>query len=545
MADRIWDQPALLTTAPIFDDAVYSSEALALPVNQSEDDLDAELVLQARQSGIHDPYRFVPSPAVVSRAMSTMTLDSDQTSSRSMHSQETQSTGFTAPSHASRDHVYSTDYMSAKRAPPLLAHVSPSLENHQLSVERTECFLQSTRSSDLSNRSSVSSNLSSSHQEQSRKKRGSALFSMLRKEAKQFATTGLHSRVATSYSYSCPSPLHHNPHGKSPSTESVCGHCGNTLGRSLPKNAATKAEKKSHSKSNSQVSVVSPDRPSPPKTPDLSETSLAQADVPARRARHEPINIDSALAQEAFKSFKVQQKEQWERVSTFECVQRKALAAHYRNELERLQVQYEARQSERIKQHASDLDRLEERQVLAEHDLLETQAQEAQNVATALKYIEAYCLGNSTSQERTHNVTEEDFKKLYRQKMLQQDLPRKHASAISVLRARQEVDYKRRLETHEAELRQLEADLKKAESTKEAEYKKEQEQLEALIETRRKRLQQRWDLRFEMWRLDWETQHNTSLTDKLEHEEWPPRKADHVIVIPDASALAQYIKAAA
>lgn len=350
MADRIWDQPALLTTAPIFDDAVYSSEALGLPVNQSEDDLDAELVLQARQSGIHDPYRFVPSPAVVSRAMSTMTLDSDQTSSKSMHSQETQSTGFTAPSHASRDHVYSTDYMSAKRAPPFLAHVSPAPENDQQPVERTECFLRSARSSDLSNRSSVASNLSSSQPEQSRKKRSSALFSMLRKEAKQFATAGLHARVATSYSYSCPSPLHHNPHGKSPSTESVCGYCGNTLGRPFPKNTTTNEKKKSHSRSNSQVSVVSPDEPSPQKTPDMSETSLPQADVPARRARHEPISIDSALAQEAFKSFRVQQKEQWERVSTFECIQRKALAAYYRSELERLQVQYEAHKSERIKQ---------------------------------------------------------------------------------------------------------------------------------------------------------------------------------------------------
>jgi hypothetical protein len=196
-------------------------------------------------------------------------------------------------------------------------------------------------------------------------------------------------------------------------------------------------------------------------------------------------------------------------------------------------------------QHADDVERLDERQVLAEHDLLEAQAQETQNVATALKYIEAYCLGTNTSQEQTHTVTEEDFRKLYRQKMLQQGLPRKHASAINVLRARQEIDSKRKLETQEAELKQLDADLKKEESIKESEYKKEVEQLEALIETRRRRLQQRWELRFEMWRLDWESQHKMTLVEKLEHEEWPSRKADHVIVIPDASALAQYCKAAA
>lgn len=201
-------------------------------------------------------------------------------------------------------------------------------------------------------------------------------------------------------------------------------------------------------------------------------------------------------------------------------------------------------------QHVDDIDRLEERQVLAEHDLLEAQAQETQNVATALKYIEAYCLGTNTSQEQTHTVTEDDFKKLYHQKMLQQGLPRKHTSAINVLRARQEVDFKRRLETQEAELRQLDLDLKKDEAAKEAEYKKDLEHLESLIESRRRRLQQRWELRFEMWRLDWQNQHKTTIVQKLEHEEWPEKgregeAEDDVVLIPDASALAQFAKVAA
>ena len=93
-------------------------------------------------------------------------------------------------------------------------------------------------------------------------------------------------------------------------------------------------------------------------------------------------------------------------------------------------------------QHNEDLERLEERQLLAEHDLLKAQSQETQNVATALKYIEAYCLGTRNDEERAHTVSEEDFKKLDRQRMIQQDLPRKHASAINVLRARQELDTK-------------------------------------------------------------------------------------------------------
>ncbi|EMD89732.1 hypothetical protein COCHEDRAFT_1031129 [Bipolaris maydis C5] len=553
MADHIWDQPPRLTTAPIFDDQVYLAEALGLPAHQTEDDLDAELVVLARDAGIQDPYRFMPSPATVSRAMSTMTLDSDQTSSRSMHSQETQSTGFTsAPSRTSRDHVYSTDHVSAKRMPPVLVQASQLADNCQQPIERAEPAARPSLSSGTATSSSVTSKASSSQHEHTRKKRGSALFSLLRKEARYFATTGLHSRNVTTHAHSCPSALHRKAPAKSMSAESVCGHCGSRLRRSISENVLTKSELGLLAGVDTKASAVSLDAPSPPhEGPQISKTSSSESSMTARHVDQEPTSTDSALALEAFKTFRVQQKEQWDRVSTFESIQRKALAAHYRCELERLQVNYEARKKERMKQHLDDVDRLEERQVLAEHDLLETQAQETQNVATALKYIEAYCLGTNTSQEQTHTVTEDDFKKLHHQKMLQQGLPRKHTSAINVLRARQEVDFKRRLETQEAELRQLDLDLKKEESAKEAEYKKDVEHLESLIEARRRRLQQRWELRFEMWRLDWQNQHKMTIVHKLEHEEWPQRARegdegeDDVSAIPDASALAQFAKVAA
>jgi hypothetical protein len=198
-----------------------------------------------------------------------------------------------------------------------------------------------------------------------------------------------------------------------------------------------------------------------------------------------------------------------------------------------------------VVQHNEDLERLEERQLLAEHDLLKAQAQETQNVATALKYIEAYCLGTRSNQERAHTVSEEDLKKLDRQRLIQQDLPRRHESAINVLRARQEMDTRRKVEAQEAELQQLYTEHEKEKVAKEAEYQKDLVRLDSTIEARRKRLLQRWDLRFEMWRRDWEAQHNTSLTAELEHEEWPSRKADHAISIPEASLLAQYVKVTA
>jgi hypothetical protein len=69
--------------------------------------------------------------------------------------------------------------------------------------------------------------------------------------------------------------------------------------------------------------------------------------ITIRRTRHEVISIDSALANEAFKSFKSQQREQLERVSTFECNQRKALSAHHQSSLKQSKVQHETDREKR------------------------------------------------------------------------------------------------------------------------------------------------------------------------------------------------------
>lgn len=183
---------------------------------------------------------------------------------------------------------------------------------------------------------------------------------------------------------------------------------------------------------------------------------------------------------------------------------------------------------------------------MAEHDLRKAQHQETQNVATALKYMEAYCLGTGKIPlDQVHAVTEEDFRKLDRQRTLQKNLPRKHENAINVLRARQERETKQRLQKQDDDLSQLDAQQEKKKSEQEAEYAKELARLETVIEVRRKRLLQRWDLRFEIWRRDWEEQHSTTLTTKLEHEDWPLHRTDTVKPISESSTLAQYVKAAA
>jgi hypothetical protein len=172
-----------LTTAPIFDDATYLSEALLLPVNENEDDLDTQLALSARESGIEDPYRFLcPDAHHISASMSTTSLQSEQRSSMSIHSRETQSTNFTSPtSRTSRDNHY-VEQVPALQSPPL-TRASLSLD-YDCAMDRPRPNVRhSLSSSGFSAANSILSTTSSARKPSTRKhKRGSALFSVFRKE---------------------------------------------------------------------------------------------------------------------------------------------------------------------------------------------------------------------------------------------------------------------------------------------------------------------------------------------------------------------------
>jgi len=158
---------------------------------------------------------------------------------------------------------------------------------------------------------------------------------------------------------------------------------------------------------------------------------------------------------------------------------------------------------------------------MAEHDLRQAHGVETQNVATAIKHMEAYCRASGKSQPERLQVTEEDFRTLDRQRMIQQNLPRKHEDAINVLRARQERAVKNKIRKQEAEISSLDEVDEREIVAEKAEHAAEMAKLEALIESRRKRLRQRWHLKFEIWRKDWENHHKTAIDFDLEHETWP------------------------
>lgn len=597
------DDHGALTTVTIFDDAVYCSEALRLPVNQNEDAVDEELALLAAESGIQEPWKFLCAPRDISRALSTVTVDSDQRSSMSVHSQETQSTSFTsAPSRTSKDQIHISERLPAMRTPPKLAQVSSTVGVQEAALEASPTSIQYRPSgSALSVSQSVLSDSSISSMPVSRRKRGTLLSLFSRKNSRYMHTTDAAVYQTNMLYSSCTSQSHHGHQNRNQGSKLNCGHslspdaihvhiqealqsggqavpscCGRPLprgvlevvmatdeaelvvNRALPSPGGETIRDSGYCQGGESAGEL----PRPHTVPSESATSTSLPSVTDRR-RYEVIIIDSALAKEAFKSFQSQEKEQLERVSAFECNQRKALAAHHMSLLKRLAALHEASKDEKVQQvgldpgflfcvslrtaqHIREMEQLEDIQIMAEHDLLIAHGVETQNVATALKHMEAYCLGSGqTHLDHPHVVTEEDFKKLDRQRMTQQNLPRRHKNAINVLRAKQERQTETKMQKQKTELELLNAAHEKERATEEAEHAAEMEKLETIIEHRRKRLRQRWDLKFEMWRRDWETQHKTAIDFALEHETWPLHTTKTVTPIPEMSALAPYVQAAA
>lgn len=147
---------------------------------------------------------------------------------------------------------------------------------------------------------------------------------------------------------------------------------------------------------------------------------------------------------------------------------------------------------------------------------------ETRNVATALKHMEAYCLGPSpTHPEILYTVTKEDREKLDHQRAVQAKLPIRHESAINVLRAKQERDTRIKVQKQQAELDQLKEDYEEMKRVQEEKYERDRRRLETVIQSRRSRVVQRWDLRFEIWRRVWQKEFRVPLIGDIPHQDWP------------------------
>jgi hypothetical protein len=324
-------------TMHIFDDALYHCEALHLPEHQHEDDVDAQLVARAKESGIANPVRFLSlyrSPSTTTVASTHSTTDPSDPSDPSD----------TDPRDAAMDD-----------APAACVHRDSIASN------------SSTAHSVLSNSSSLQTSAP-------RKKRASGLFSLFRKDSNLHTT--------------CPSPSHDATSAKVRGSQLACGHwlspaairmhirealltnrhalpscCGIPLPRTTLESVLTPEEVdrvlggavqspeigslRDSGYSESGMSSIELSRSL--KRTSLSTASKSTSSTPLRRSS----GGESPSAEEGWISFRAQQKEQFRRVAAFECNQHKALSAHHQFSLRRLAEQHESSKKERKEQVSS------------------------------------------------------------------------------------------------------------------------------------------------------------------------------------------------
>lgn len=553
------DEFADLSSSLLFDDAIYRREALGLPINQTEDELDERIAVEARESGIEDPYRyFTPEPQDLLTAISTLTVSSAYRSSMSIHSRESHSTGFTSdPSRNSKDQHL--DNLSAPRLQPQ-PRTSLCLENYDSLLEKFRPTMRHSRSSSTAS-TAGSTSLSSTLNipgTSIKRKRGPSLLSMFRREP-----------------HICTSRVRHGHHVNPFTPRLECGHtltkyatrihvqeaiesggrilpncCGRPLPKAVLEAVMTVEEMHDFLAQFTQYPEFENDRgiryshdgvveiAPPVECPSPCEVAPELTCAPAENTPECDEQLKTAMADEVFRVLHAQRKEQFQRIVEFESKQRQAISAYHEKLRNRLSSQVARNKAEKAKEHTQALEQLEEAQVAAELDLRKAHVQERQNVATALKYMEAYCNGlNTSGTESKHTVSEDDRKKLKRQHALQDNLPHKHESAINVLRAKQEKDVKVHMHKQNAELVQMDHEFEKENRLLEMHFLRESSRLEALMESRRRRAAARWTWRTETWRKDFESQHGTTLPGRLPRLDWPdsppqePKSADESSVL--------------
>lgn len=204
----------------------------------------------------------------------------------------------------------------------------------------------------------------------------------------------------------------------------------------------------------------------------------------------------------AVKSTVEEQTEEKKRFDSFELVMRSAMQTRHTAKKVAM-VEKQSDQEEKMKdRHAKTAAQLEDRQVAAEMELRATLDQSERSVRIRLKHMEAYCDGlgrNNTSLEMPHRtVTERDLRELGQQYNLRDNIERLHESKINVLRDRQAKRMEELLERQDAELDKLRAKRQEELEDLAAQFAHETDQIQALVASRKTRLQHRWKLAIEI-----------------------------------------------
>ena len=241
----------------------------------------------------------------------------------------------------------------------------------------------------------------------------------------------------------------------------------------------------------SRAMSITYNAPSPPPPTPLSP--------PFRSSEEETVETLSArrrsISNPALKKLRTTQLQEQLRFISFEASQYRLMRTkqlqHKRDSL----AQYQDLERDTHARHTEALSSLEHRHLTAEVDLQRTLQLERQACDTRLKHMQAYCNPRSTvAGMPSRVVTKSDYRQLEQQYHIRNGMDNLHASRINVLRERQGKQQERIMAKQETELETLESNFVRQNDEIDARFRDEEVHLQQEFAERKKRLIRRWGL---------------------------------------------------
>ena len=276
------------------------------------------------------------------------------------------------------------------------------------------------------------------------------------------------------------------------------------------------------------------------RNPRLSEHSFTDVvDVFAIEMARQ--NLERAMNFADFRDMRIEQESQRDRCVELDRLTRQSLSEDCearKDELVRIHEQQVQDMEEKVRvkymenqvcgisidaeQHSQNISQVEDKHVQDEMDLRKSQSTESRNTATALRHMEAFCRGQTTSGEPHHRrITEQDRGELAKTKRSAMQMDKRHESEVSVLRGEQSRRMSQRVRRQDVELQQLEQrQIKELEDIDE-QYESALRELEDETEKMRERLYDWWQLQVEICRRTLENETGILIEGALPAITWP------------------------
>jgi hypothetical protein len=256
--------------------------------------------------------------------------------------------------------------------------------------------------------------------------------------------------------------------------------------------------------------------------------SRSQSRSPVRGAEENTLaedkkkNLERAMDIPDFRLLRQEQERQRDSLVSWAGRKRQGVIDGYAVRKLQLLPYFDRQKDQLAEKQSTAIARIEDKHVLDEHEMREGHEVETRNNAIALKHMEAYCRGETTSGDlHDRTITDRDLAELTKARRARDQMEAKHSGAISVLRGEQSRRISQRLVKQEEELAELEARQVKEIGSLQRECDDMVRDWDDETHKRRSKLEKWWNIQLEIWRKKLERDTGIHFSGGLPPIEWP------------------------